>query len=195
MKTIINFLLDETGSMMSVKQQTIEGFNEYLNSMRKEKVDFKLTKFNSSKTEIHDTKPAKDYPELTYETYVPDATTPLYDAIGRSVRSLENDLKEKKRKVLMVIMTDGLENASQEYNRDAIFKLVSEKEKDGWTFVYLGANQDSWAVAEPLGFNKGNVTNYDPHNTVQTYNMAAQRTASYLSKGNIGNFFDDKDVQ
>jgi len=145
----ISFILDETGSMMSIKDKTISDFKEYLQQIKSYKGIFTLTKFNSNKVEVVYTKPIKDVPELTKETYKPDATTPLYDAIGKTIKALEVD--EGKQELLVVILTDGEENASKEYDKKAIQALIKEKETKGWTFVYLGVGEAAWAEGSKLG--------------------------------------------
>jgi len=148
----INFLLDETGSMQSIKEKTINDFNEYLQGLKKAKgkAVFTLTKFNAMKVDVvYSGKDVKDIPELTTKTYMPTDGTPLYDAIGKSVKALEKN--EKTQEILMVILTDGQENASKEYNFKAITELMKEKETQGWTFVYLGVGQAAWTQGATLG--------------------------------------------
>jgi len=145
----ISFILDETGSMMSIKDKTISDFKEYIQSIKSCKGVFTLTKFNSNKVEVVYTKPIKDVPELTKTTYLPDATTPLYDAIGKTIKALEVD--EGKQELLVVILTDGQENASKEYDKKAIQALMKEKESKGWTFVYLGVGQAAWDEGHKMG--------------------------------------------
>jgi hypothetical protein len=182
MKTVICFLLDETGSMQPFIDATMSGFNEYVNKFRDQKdVTFKLTKFNSAKVDIQPSVSIKDAPVLSRDNYKPDNLTPLYDAIGRTIKDVEAEVGSKKRKVLFVIMTDGQENSSLEYSRDAIFRLIQEKEKSGWTFTYLGANQDSWAVGATLGIQKGNTANYNQAQTREAFEQVTCGTFRYLS--------------
>lgn len=145
----ISFILDETGSMMTNKDKTIRDYNEYITSVKniKNKVTYTLTKFNSAKIEVVQDKVAPtDIKELTTATYNPQETTPLYDVIGKVVKGLDQE-----KEVLVVILTDGEENASKEYDKAAIKKLIEEKEKSGWVFVYLGVGRDAWAGGEKLG--------------------------------------------
>lgn len=173
-ETIVSLILDESGSMASCCDNTIKGFNEYIQGLKVNtpKTTFTLTKFDSSKIEVvHAGVPVKHVPELNHETYAPGALTPLYDAIGKTFSRLEAELKSRKDKpaVLVVIMTDGLENASTEYTAASIKELISKKEKEGWAITYLGANQDSWAVGQTLGISRGNTMNYgtgDIHNVI-----------------------------
>lgn len=149
MKTIV-FLLDETGSMHPHKAETIASFNKYLEETKKaetaeEPIYFHLTLFNSEKLEkryVHE--PIKDVYGLTSLTYVPDFSTPLYDAIGQTISPIMGE-------ALMVILTDGMENASKEYSLPAVKALIEEREKAGWQFLYLGSTLDVAAAAMQMG--------------------------------------------
>lgn len=185
-KLYISFVLDETGSMQVVKSLTVAGFNEYVETLRAEKnagdMRFTLTKFNSEKVEIvHDGVKLDKVELLTEASYNPAHLTPLYDAIGRTIRAIES--KSKKSNVLIVIQTDGQENASGEFTRDGIFGLINEKKKAGWTFVFLGADQDAWLTGQALGLDKGNVMAYAGADTHKTFREAAAATVSYSRKG------------
>jgi hypothetical protein len=187
--TLVAFLLDETGSMMSCKQATISGFNEYIQTLKntKQDINFTLTKFNSMKSEIvHDCVELKDVKELNDQTYIPDNGTPLYDAIGSTIRSTEKNKESKKRKILVVIQTDGEENASKEFSRQNICDLIKEKEKAGWTFVFLGANIDAYQVANSIGVKASNTANYSTAKTGHVFRSMALATGHYGSTGQQG---------
>lgn len=158
--TLINFILDESGSMETIKQATIDGFNEYASTMRKkDNVFFVFTRFNGCKKKtIEYAKPLIDY--------APNCNTPLYDALGYNLRYASDrvkDLTEKCKhckqdiipKVLCIILTDGLENASKEYSRSDISENIKAKKEQGWEFVYLGANQDAFEVAKTISIDNG----------------------------------------
>lgn len=179
-KTVIGFLLDESGSMQSLKEETIGSFNEYIESVRSETkgVVMTLTKFNSQKIEIiYNLKHLEEVPSLDKENYTPDTLTPLYDAIGRTIREMEQYMKGCK-KALFIIQTDGYENASKEYSLDAIQKLIKEKEKENWTFVYLGANlNEKSSEAGSLGIN--NTLYYKGGQSAKSFNLLADSTVSF----------------
>lgn len=188
--TIVNFVLDETGSMGVIKEATINGVNEYFQMLRERKgrVYLTLTQFNSEKVEVvHDHVIMSKVPDLTPETYQPDALTPLYDAIAATIKATEKRIAKRKSQpaVLCVIMTDGQENASKEYSRDAIFALIRDKTDEGWTFTYLGANQDSYAVARGVGIPIGNAANFVGDSAGVARGLAAvnQSTSEYLDSG------------
>lgn len=129
-KIQISFILDETGSMQTYKQETMAGFNEYIKGLREsdeaKKMKFTLTKFNSNKVEmVYDSVKLNKVAELNDENYLPDASTPLYDAIGRTIRALETKGSDH---CLVVIQTDGLENASKlPWRRPRHLEAIGEK--------------------------------------------------------------------
>lgn len=190
--TVINFLLDETGSMLPRKNDVIKGFNDYIHSLRQEKEEgrgilFTLTKFNSS-IDIQISYLAKsieEVPDLTDNSYTPNSGTPLFDAIGETIRQLDKFLKEEKGKpgVLFVIMTDGEENASTKFNKDKITKIIRDRENDGWTFVYLGADQNAWSQAGSIGFQAGNVMAFSSGDYNQTFDRLSAVTRTYYRDG------------
>lgn len=187
-KMIVSFILDETGSMQAVKGQTISGFNEYVQALQADEnakdIRFALTKFNSEKVEVvYDGVALKNVAMLTEESYRPDHLTPLYDAIGRTIHSLEKKIEGKKWNVLIVIQTDGQENHSQEFTRDAIFSLIGEKKKAGWTFAFLGADQDAWKAGQSLGLDQGNVMSYNSAKTRAAFRTVAEATLSFTRTG------------
>ena len=158
--TVHNMLiLDESGSMGSIYHQALTGANETIQSTRaaQERYPdqdhrFTFVTFNTDvpriKTVIDD-QPVAEVKDLTDDDYNPSSCTPLYDAMGVSITTLERKVKEGDR-VLVTIITDGLENASQEYSGKAIKALVDRLRAKGWTFVYIGANQDAVEVAKDL---------------------------------------------
>ena len=158
MKTTINFILDKSGSMTSVWDATINGFNEYLQELRKDQNDYdiRLTLFDTE-TSVGEKQDIKDFKDLNRQTYHPNGGTALYDAACKTMSAITDDGKQ-----LIVIMTDGEENSSREYSMEQFKALKSDLEKKGnFTFVFLGANQDAWANAQQWGFNKQNVSNFN----------------------------------
>lgn len=192
---IVSFVLDETGSMSGYKSQTIAGFNEYLTGLKAEKnaaIKFTLTQFNSNETKIvHDSVSIKDVPELTDTTYVPRACTPLYDAIGATIVALDNATKGKDVRVLVAIQTDGLENASKEYSRDDIMTMIEECKKEGWTFVFLGADIDAYEAGHSLGISQDNIMQYSSSQSRAAFQNMAVATSNYMS-GSVTNTEPDE---
>jgi len=193
--TRIAVILDRSGSMVSVVDATISGFNEFVHSQKLEpgQANLKLVQFDDQYEEVFD-KPLSEVPLLDHETFVPSGWTALHDAIGRTIKVLDNELTrmpeaERPAKVLMLILTDGEENRSTEFTREQIADMVKEQqEKSSWNFVFLGANQDSVLTAS--GFNI-------PHHSSLAYNSnaaalrntlgsASRYTSDYRSGRRVG---------
>jgi len=159
--THIAVILDRTGSMEAIRDDTIGGFNAFLQQQKAEPgfATLTLVQFDSQDPYevIHHFKPIAEVPELTRETYVPRASTPLLDAMGRGINDLENSLSklgeaDRPARVLMVVVTDGQENASREFRKEQIEKMIKEKtEKDGWQFVFLSADLAAIHDAHAVG--------------------------------------------
>ena len=187
-KVFVAFILDESGSMQAWKPQTIDGFNEYLgtlaNSDDAASIRFSLTKFNMIKTEIVCTAtPVDKVEKLDSESYQPSSLTPLYDAIGATIQSVNRELSGDDQKVMIVIQTDGEENCSKKFDRNSIFSLIEKKKKLGWTFVFLGADQDAYAASADIGIARANTMSYKSADTRAAYENLAQATVAYTSAG------------
>ena len=146
-------IIDESGSMDCIRQQAMDSVNETIQTIRaaqerneNQEHFVTLVTFNDTATIVNDCAPINEIKELTAESYRPDCCTALYDAMGLSLNALQKKVS-KEDKVLVTIVTDGYENASQEYNLLTIKALVEELKAKGWVFAYLGANQDAEEVA------------------------------------------------
>ncbi len=184
--TVVNFILDKSGSMSSMRDAVISGFNEYVDNLRKEKdMLFSFTLFDSDEIEHrYIAEPIKSVVPLSKKNYVPGAATPLFDAVCSTIVESRDKLDEEYEKYssLVVVMTDGMENASREYNMQEFVKLKKELEKKGnWTFVFMGANQDAWDTARSWGLSQGNSLSWDASADGATNAMRslAQNTVSY----------------
>lgn len=165
--TVVHLLLDTSGSMGSVRDATIDGYNEYINSLKEDGGKFKvsLTLFDSdfnNKIRLekrYENVLVDDVPELTKDDYQPNGGTPLQDAFCMTLK----DMKDRKdEKYLFVVLTDGMENTSQEYKAKDMKDLKAKFEaKDNWTFVYLGANQDAFSTSSSYGFTTQNTSNFN----------------------------------
>ena len=179
-----SFILDESGSMNSCFNQTVEGFNGYIESLLDEedsnKIRFTLTKFNSMKTNVeYNGILLMDVPILSRDNYNPTGGTPLYDAIGKTI----NSLSKNGNKNLVVIQTDGEENCSSEFTFKDITKLMKDRTDEGWTFVFLGADQDAWETGRSFGISSGNIMSYASSDTSKMYNDLSRATACFAYNG------------
>lgn len=157
--TNLYIILDKSGSMSSVAGATISGLNEYVGTLKRDKnrYNLSLTLFDTEVEQRYENTALPNVPEFTGADYRPGGNTALYDAVCHTLRGLEG----QEGKNLVVIMTDGQENSSKEYKREDMQKLIKTLEgKGNWTFVYMGANQDSYTEAANFGIHVGNVVNY-----------------------------------
>lgn len=154
-------LLDRSGSMENCRDTTIDAFNEYVMGLRRsDQVDARvtLTIFDSDGIDtLQHAEPARSALELSRETYVPRASTPLLDAIGRAVSDIDKVTLRDGEKVGLVILTDGAENASKEHTKETVRKLLTDRQDNkGWLVTFLGADIDAFADADAIGIKGGN---------------------------------------
>ena len=160
-KNIINLMiLDASGSMESIYNQALSGVNETIQTIRmgkKKHPEFgqslTLASFNSGKNYLnvkYSATPIDEVKEITKEDYIACGCTALYDAMGEMISELKRKVTPEDR-VLVTVITDGYENASIHWNGPQIKSLVEELRHEGWTFTYIGANQDVEAVAGSMG--------------------------------------------
>lgn len=162
-------ILDKSGSMERIRQAAVSGFNETLNGIKKAQEKYAdtqehyvslLTFCDCEKKYVFDKVPVAEARQLTTDDYQPCCCTPLYDAMGFTLTSMNNHVENIEDAVVVVtIITDGLENASKEYTGSAVKQLVERLKGKGWTFTYMGANQDSVEVAFNLSIR--NARNFD----------------------------------
>jgi hypothetical protein len=188
---VVTHLLDGSGSMNSVLDATIEGFNGYITELlcATRRLRIRGSHWSSSAPRmrlVHTAVPLGHVELLTRQTYRPRGGTPLFDAIGRTIKEtaqrLDADPALAGARVLFAIQTDGEENASREYTtRQQIASLIGEYEASGWTFVYLGANQDAFAEGAALGIRAGNTANYSPGRTSALFRAHGAATRQFMS--------------
>jgi hypothetical protein len=149
-------ILDESGSMSSIKSLIINGFNELVQSIKGIEKQFpeqehiiSMVSFNDLDNKVlHFVEPVIKLDSINDSTYNPASMTPLYDAMGFSISKLKQYLEGKENySVLVTILTDGEENASKEYNRSVIKNLVNDLKQQSWTFTYIGADHDVEGMA------------------------------------------------
>ena len=158
--THITVILDRSGSMESIREDIIGGFNAFVTDQRSQPgaATLSLIQFDSEDPfeTIHSLAPIHKVPELNRDTYVPRGGTPLLDALGRGIIDLERtidnmDNAEKPSKVIVVAITDGQENDSLEFTKDRIVKMIKDRsQKDDWQFVFLSA--DLAAIGDAMSY-------------------------------------------
>jgi len=195
-RTLVNYIIDESGSMWDVADKVRSGFNEYKQEVAKNtdgELLFTVTKFNTRETILHAAVPVNDVPDLDESSYYPGGGTALYDGVANTIKAVEKAV-DKDTKVITVIMTDGGENSSIENTEQNVFKLIRSKEKEGnWTFVFLGADQDAWSQAQKMGISRGNSMSYASSGTSGTMRglSSATVTATASAAPMTYDFFKD----
>lgn len=155
--THIVCILDRSGSMGSLTDEVIGSFNNFIKEQKEIKGKAKVTTilFDDKYEVLHDKVNLDDVPELTTKEYFTRGMTAMNDAIGKTITSLMD-----KKKAIVLIQTDGAENASIEYTYDMVKQLVKKKTKDGWQFNFLGANIDAQVVGQQYGVNIANTRGF-----------------------------------
>lgn len=176
--TELVFILDRSGSMSGLESDTIGGFNGMLNKQKKEdgKANVTTVLFDDQIEVIHDRFPIDVVEPLTDKDYYVRGCTALLDAVGSTVKKIENIQNRlpnelKADKVIFVITTDGEENASQEYSSKMVKKMIEANQEKGWQFIFLGANIDAVEEASKLGIHESHAVTYknDPKGVQLNY--------------------------
>lgn len=166
--TELVFILDKSGSMAGLESDTIGGYNALLKKQQSTPGDATVTTvlFDDNDELLHDRINIRGVAPITENEYFVGGCTALLDAIGRTIRKIAQAQKhtaeaERAARVLFVITTDGMENASREYTFPAIRQLIGQqKERYGWEFIFLGANMDAIATAVSVGIDADRAVNY-----------------------------------
>ncbi len=189
------FILDRSGSMSGLEKDTIGGFNSMIKRQKETKGQALVTTvlFDDHYELIHQRKQISNVNDMTTNEYFVRGTTALLDAIGRSVtqiiachKKLKND--EIPERTVVVITTDGMENASREYSSAKIKQMIEfQKEKYQWEFIFLGANMDALNTAKDFGISEDRVANYhaDEEGTELNFRVIAETISELRVKKSI----------
>jgi hypothetical protein len=196
----VSMLLDRSGSMESIKEETIRGVNSFVDEHKKLSQDVSLTmaQFDDAFEYLERQRPIRDVPALDAHRYLPRNTTALRDAFARLIDETGADLAaipepERPERVLFVVMTDGLENASQHVTQEQLrAKVEHQRTAYQWQFLYLGANQDATLTAQQYGIPQAAAINFSatPSGTRgvmrSTSKAAVAYSAGMTSSANFG---------
>lgn len=192
--TSINVIIDKSGSMHHLKNDTIGGFNQFLSDQKlvPGEVVFTLCTFSTDHKFVHNFVKMENVPNLDDTSYVPNGNTALLDAVGKTIDQVGNKLsalpeEERPSKVLFLIITDGQENASREFTKEKVRSMIThQREVYNWEFVFMGANIDSFAEGASLGISKNHTFNFMPSaaGTKDLYRNISSSTTRYRSSGN-----------
>ena len=194
--TELVFILDKSGSMSGLESDTIGGYNAMLKKQQEEPGEAIVTTvlFDDEYELLHERINIKGIQPITEQEYFVGGTTALLDAIGITIHKIDNaqqhtSPEHRADKVLFVITTDGMENASREYNYDKIKHLIEQqKQKHGWEFIFLGANIDAIATAARFGISADRAANYhaDSQGTQLNYEAVSCAVSELRSNRKIG---------
>jgi hypothetical protein len=197
-RTHVAFVLDESGSMGSIWEAAIDGFNEQVNAV-KENADkggdttVSQWRFgcppDARPKEIYFEQPVSALLPISQETYQPFGMTPMYDGLGMALTKLEPLDKAGDVGFLIVLVSDGQENASKEWDSTMVASKIKQLQDTGrWTFVYIGANHDLADVSKHLGIPLGNMVAFAATNvgTRRMSNYVGQSTATYMDNRQRG---------
>ena len=184
--TELIFILDRSGSMHHLESDTIGGYNSFLDQQKAEEGEALVTTvlFDDKYEILHNCIDIKKVQPITKKEYYARGSTALLDAVGKTIKEVEhrqNFTAEDKtpEKTMVVIITDGLENASREYNLDTVKKMVTaQQEKHGWEFIFLGANIDAVKTAGGFGISADRAVNYHADAVGTATNFASVSVAA-----------------
>jgi len=186
-KTYVTFLLDRSGSMMSCKEATIEGFNGYLATLKGDNpagIEFTFIQFSSISTDkICVGEDVEGVKPLSGQTYEPEGGTPLIDAAYKTIKAVEVAIAKRTDtpKVVICIQTDGHENASTEYNMTQLNALIKEQVALGWQFNFMGADIDAYDQARQMGVPTAGTISYNKMKSGPAFAAAGRSTRSYAT--------------
>ena len=191
--TEIVFILDRSGSMAGLEDDTIGGFNAFVEKQKKAAGEALLSAvlFSNDSEVIYDRVDVRKIEPMTDAQYRVGGCTALLDAIGGAVHHIKNVHKyareeDRPAKTVFVITTDGMENASRAYSYDDVQAMVRhEQEKYGWEFLFLGANMDAIAAAKSFGIREDRAVRYkrDSAGTALNYNVVGEAVSHFRFRG------------
>ena len=205
-KTIYHLIVDKSGSMMDCVDSTINGFNEQVNRIKDKSLEFTeedismgLTTFNENANHLYFQQNPKEMVLLNYENYRPSGGTALLDAVGETITEIERQISTNliPTTVIIVILTDGYENASKKFNLVNIRNMISKLEGTGkWTFSFIGATLDAVDVASSMAIKSQNSFSFEKTQMKSAvWDKLDKSVSSYFTKKsqnrNLNNFFED----
>lgn len=200
--TELVFILDRSGSMSGLESDTIGGYNALLQKQKKESGEAIITTvlFDDQYELLHDRINLLGIAPITDKEYFVRGTTALLDAVGKTINKLVNVQRhtakeEQAEHVMFVITTDGMENASREFDYAKVSKMIEQqKKKYGWEFIFLGANIDAIATAERFGISKDRATNYnaDSEGTMLNYEVLSETVSNLRANRAIEEDWKDR---
>jgi uncharacterized protein YegL len=203
-RTYVALVLDQSGSMFSVKRSTVSGYNEQIQVILSESTKHtetfaSLITFNGLVRESFFNQPSETLKEMNESEYNPSGATAMYDAIGYAITRLiaTTDINDEYNSYLIIVLTDGEENASKSWNASSLGEQISSLENTNrWTFTIIGANQDMGTLANRLKLKSNNVISYtsDEQGTAAAFTANATQMKRFFGlRGAVSQNFCMKD--
>ncbi len=189
--TELVFILDRSGSMSGLEEDTIGGFNSFIEKQKNEKGDCLVSTvlFNQSSKVVHDRVDLKEIEKMTRNDYFASGTTALIDALGDAIRHIRTVHRYIRKedvpvKTAFIIITDGMENASRRYSSDEVKKMVKEQKAKGWDFLFLAANIDAVETAKSYGIEEEYSVDFrnDAKGVAKNFETLSETVACYRTK-------------
>ncbi|WP_267644011.1 vWA domain-containing protein [Haloarchaeobius amylolyticus] len=200
MDTHVTFVLDSSGSMAKIEADTVGGFNSFLDEQRGEEgnATVSLYDFDSSVDRVYHGEDIEEAPELDAETYTPSGRTALHDAIVTAIDGTESylaalDAADRPESVVIVILTDGKENASETSQQTVRNQVEYRREELEWEFLFIGANQDAALTAEGMGMDSKKSLDmaHSGEGARSAYESTSKRISNARRAGETGGFDED----
>lgn len=191
--TEIIFIIDKSGSMQPLTDDTIGGFNGFVESQRELEGEAYLTTvlFSTDHKKLHDHIDIREVPAMDKKQYVPGGMTAMLDTLGETINEVQTRIDntpvdERPNNILFVITTDGLENSSHTYNKSTVQKMIEHQTKGhDWQFIFLGANMDAVSEASQLGIDLAATYTADSIGTKAVYDSINCAASSYRATGAV----------
>ena len=191
--TEIVFILDRSGSMYGLEADTVGGYNSFLKKQKSENGEALITTvlFNTKMDVVHERALLSEVSPMEEKDFTPEGCTALLDAVGETVNEIKRKQKiwkdSKPDNTIVVIITDGYENASRRYSYQDIKKLISSMEECGWKFIFLGANIDAPKAAEDIGIRPTYARTYhaDAKGTAVNFETVSKMVGKFRVSGKI----------
>lgn len=200
MDTHITFVLDSSGSMGRIEDDTKGGFNVFLKEQRKEEGTATVTlfDFNSTVELVYQDRPVEDAPQLDSDNYRPGGQTALHDAIARAVTETADRIEtmaenDRPENVIVVVLTDGKENASETPQDVVRERVETKREEDDWEFLFIGANQDAALTAEDMGMDTDKSLNmsHSGEGAQEAYKSTSRNISQARQEGSTDGFTEE----
>jgi hypothetical protein len=199
MKTHVTFVLDSSGSMSKIADDTKGGFNIFLQEQQEEEGTATVTLYDFSDTVelVYRAIPIADAPTLDNENYRPGGKTALHDAITRAIEETGDRIEtipdgDEPDNVIVVVLTDGKENAS-ETPQDVVKERVEQRQDEGWEFLFIGANQDAALTAEAMGMDRDKSLDmsHSGEGAQEAYRSTSRNISQARQQGETGGYTEE----